>query len=262
MKRVIGLLLALALSTASISAQAGTASKKNLPAVNDHGWVTRGGASVLLIETISTVSGSIGEALTQLGVPYDFFVGEDFSALNLAAYQHVIVGMDGGLIEDPSILNARNYVAAGGFLHFYGGTCYDPYALALNTHLLQNNIFDFCWTTVLGAPDITITDASNYLAAGLPATYDFLDESASFYQTRSTDGATNVAAANGDGYDALMWKSIGSGRFDICINSPYDGYYSNQTDFNWLKQVILNMLQLNTTAVEPATWGAVKANFQ
>jgi len=262
MKRVIGLLLVLALSTTSISAQADTASKKNLPAVNDPGWGTRGGASVLLIETQSPVSGSIGLALTQLGVPYDFFVGDDFSALNLAPYLHVIVGMDGGLIENSSILNARNYVAAGGFLHFYGGSCWDPYAAALNTHLLQNNIVDFCWTIVSGSPDVTITDAGNYLAAGLPGTYNFLDDAASFYQTRSTDGATNVAAVNGDGYDALMWKSIGSGRFDICINSPYEGYYFNQTDFDWLKTVLINMLGLRTTAVEPATWGAVKANFQ
>lgn len=225
----------------------------NLTAVN----------TVLLIQTGVTVGQSVGRALTELGITYDFLATSDFSAVNLAPYQHVFVGMDGGTITTASIVNVRNWVQGGHCLHFYGGTCWQEYATALNANLLQNNVNDYCWATVAGAPDVTVTNAGHYLAGGLPATYTFANHSASYYQTRTTDAGISVAAVNGDNFKCLLSKPIGSGNFDICINSAYDGYYTNNADYQWLKQVVRNMLLCGgATAVEASTWGTIKAIYQ
>jgi hypothetical protein len=215
---------------------------------------------VLLIETTTT---ALGQALTDLGVAYDSFFGDNFSAVDLSPYIHVFVGMDGGLVEGPSLQNAANYASNGGCLHFYGGTCWQPYAQGLNTYLLANDVNNYCWTTVFGAPHSTIVDAGHYLAAGLPATYTFADISASYYQTRNTDGAALVAAVNGDGYDHLLSKAIGTGNFDYCINSSYIAYYANPNDYNWLRTVVENMLSCGgPTAIENSSWGAIKAIYR
>jgi hypothetical protein len=220
-----------------------------------------GGNDVLLIETIST---ALGAALTSLSVPYDLYQGQDFSGLDLSPYTHVFLAMDGGLVENPSIQNLANFANDGGCAHIYGGTCYQPYAIALNTHLLLNNINDYCWTTVNGLPHSTVVDNAHYLAQGLPATYTFVDIAASYYQTRSTDGAAAVAAENGDGYDHVMSKAIGNGSVDLCINSPSEVYYQNGSDFDWLTQVVSNMLDCGAapTATESATWGGIKAIYR
>lgn len=253
-------LFALALAGPALAHESAT---KQMP-FGTPGWQiqTEGGADVLLIETGIPVSGSLGAALADLGVPFDFFVGSDFSSVDLSPYDQVIVGMDGGTVTTGSIAHVADWAGDGGHLHFYGGTCWQEYAIALDTYLLSNLVFDYCWTTVGGFPDVTVTDAGNYLANGLAPTYNFADASASYYQTRSDDGATNVAAVNGDGYDMLLWKLVGSGSFDICINSAYEGYYFNPGDFGFMKQVVSNMLFLNPTANEPATWGGIKALYE
>jgi hypothetical protein len=216
--------------------------------------------TTLLIETTDT---ALDQALTDLGVPYDYFAGDNFSGVDLSPYTHVFVGMDGGLVEGPSLQNAANFASNGGCLHFYGGTCWQPYAIGLNTYLLENNTNDYCWTTVGGFPHSTVVDAGHYLAAGLPATYTFADISASYYQTRNTDGAAAVAAVNGDGYDHLLSKSIGDGSFDYCINSSYYFYYLNPNDYDWLLTVVENMLTCGeATATEPSSWGAIKAIYR
>src|SRR5688572_23228833 len=63
---------------------------------SQEGWVAQRGASVLVIQTGVPVDNSIGRALNELGVPFDLFVGGDFSGVDLSPYDHVILGMDGG----------------------------------------------------------------------------------------------------------------------------------------------------------------------
>jgi hypothetical protein len=225
----------------------------------EDGWITHDRQEVLLIETSTT---ALPRALDALGVSYDYFNGSDWSGLALADYNHVLVGMDGGLVEEPSIANVAGFVAAGGCLHFYGGTCWQPYAIAMDTHLLSNNVNDYCWTTVSGQPHSTIVDAGHYLATGLPGTYNFADLSATYYQMRTDDAAIAVAAVNGDGYDHLLSKVIGAGHFDICINSPYDSYYGNPGDFDWLTQVVANMVIDGPSPADQSTWGSIKALYR
>jgi hypothetical protein len=215
---------------------------------------------VLLIDTTSS---ALDQALNDLGVPYDLFFGDNFAAVDLSPYSHVFVAMDGGLVEAPSVQNAANFASNGGCLHFYGGTCYQPYAIALDQYLLTNQTNNYCWTTVFGAPHSTVVDGGHYLAAGLPANYNFADISASYYQTRNTDAGAAVAAVNGDGFDHLLSKGIGTGNFDYCINSPYEFYYANPSDYQWLLQVVENMLVCaGPTATEQTSWGSVKSLYR
>lgn len=215
---------------------------------------------VLLIETTDT---ALDQALNDLGVPYDYFGGDNFSGLDLSPYTHVFVGMDGGLVEGPSLQNAANFASNGGCLHFYGGTCWQPYAIGLNDYLLQNQTGNYCWTTVGGSPHSTVVNAGHYLAAGLPGTYNFYDIAATYYQTRNTDAAASVAAVNGDGFDHLLSKPIGNGSFDYCINSPYAYYYLNPNDYSWLKTVVENMMACGgPVATESSSWGAIKAIYR
>ncbi len=225
------------------------------------GWVSQRGANVLVIES-TFVDGTIHRALNELGVPFDVFFGDIFSGVDLSPYDHVFVAMDGGLMDNASIQNVAVWARLGGCAHFYGGSCWFDYAAALNQYFLENDQNNWCWEIVGGVPDVTVTNAGHYLASGLPATYNFVDDAASYYQTRSTDGALQIAARNGDGYAMLGSKPFLAGNFDICINSPYSDYYSNATDFNWLKQVVANMLTCGAaTAVEPTTWGQIKSLY-
>lgn len=202
-------------------------------------------ATVALLETTS-VGLSVARALTELGISYDEYSGSDFSAVNLAPYQAVILAMDGGAIEDPTIANIQGYVSGGGKVLFVGGTCYQPFALAVEARLLDIDSVNYCWTTVAGSPDLTVVNAGHVLAKGLPATYDFIDTSATYYMARNQDGAASVAAVNGDGFAALLSKTIGSGTFDWFINSPYDFYWSNDPDYQILKQIVKNALLGNS----------------
>jgi len=215
-------------------------------------------SNVLLIETIDSV---VNTALVELGITFDMFAGEDFSAVDLSAYDHVFVAMDGGQIEAPSIMNVAAWASAGGCLHFYGGSNHTPYAQALNDYLLQNDTANHSWTTS-ATPHVTVVDAGHYLATDLPGSYDFLESSASFYQTRSTDGGMAVAAINGDQFDMLMSRGIGDGNFDICINSASSAYYLDDSDYRWARQVVDNMLGCDgAVATEASNWGAVKSLF-
>jgi hypothetical protein len=225
----------------------------------NEGWITHDRTDVLLIRTTNV---AINQALNELGVAFDEYYGDDFSGLDLSGYVHVILAMDGGLVGDASIANAAGFAAGGGYFHIYGGTCWQDYAIAMNTHLLENNVNDYCWTTVYGYPHSTILIPGAYLACGLPPTYDFFDISATYYQMRETDAASTDVAVNGDGYNHLLYKPIGAGMFDICTNSSYAMYYNYPSDFEWLKQVVSNMIFMPPTPADETTWGSIKALYR
>jgi hypothetical protein len=144
MKRLL-VIAVLLMGVAGYAYASDTASQPQVSSL-DSGWVSQDlRSTVLLIETTSV---ALDQALTELGAAFDVYAGDDFSAVNLAPYTDVFVAMDGGLVVDASIVNVANWCAAGGHLHFYGGTCWYDYAVAMNTHLVQNNFNDYCWTQV------------------------------------------------------------------------------------------------------------------
>lgn len=259
MRRLIFLILLL-VGVSGFAYADQTASRADIVNSNE-GWLTQPDRNEVLL--IRTTDVALNQAFSDLSVPFDEYVGDNFSGVDLTGYTHVFVAMDGGLVEDPSIQNVATFAGNGGHVHFYGGTCWQGYAIALNAHLLLNDVNNYCWSTVGGSPDVLVVDPAHCLADALPGTYNFVDPAATFYSTRSTDPGTAVAAINGDNYDMLMSKAIGAGTFDICINSPYVSYYMNPTDYNWLKQVVQNMLNcVVPVPVENTTWGNIKALYR
>jgi len=225
----------------------------------DENWITEPGRTdVLLIETTETAIGSI---LGDLGVAHDLYTGDDFSTIDLSPYVHVIVAMDGGAIEEGSIANVAAFASGGGLLHFIGGTAWQPFAVAVNSHLVANEIDDYYWM-ISTIPHVTLTDPDHCLSVGLPGSYNFTDPSAAYYMIRVTDGAIDQAAENGDGYPLLFSKSVGSGWFDWCINSPYSLYWVDAGDYGWLLQVVTNMLQEMPSPVGETTWGRIKGLYR
>lgn len=200
--------------------------------------------SILHIATNDTTN-SVQQALTDLGETYDYFTGSDWSGIDLNPYDVVIIGMDGGTVEAASVQNVANFANNGGLLIIIGGSCYDNWANAVNTYLLLNNTSNYCWT-VSSTPHLTVTDPGDPLSAGLPGNYNFLNNSAAYYQIRSLDPATDVAAVNGDGYDALFSKPLGAGNLVWFINSAYSSYWGNSDDYDILRTIIGNALGFQT----------------
>jgi len=254
-------LIALLLVAFSLNAVADTTTSRDGIILHDANSLSgdRVPQAILLIETTDSF---IGQALTDLGHGYDLFSGADFSGVDLTAYTHVFVGMDGGLVEAPSIMNAAGWAMNGGCLHFFGGSCWQPFAQAMNDYLLENNVNDYCWS-ISAMPHSTVVDPGHYLANGLPVNHDFADPSASYYSLRSTDAGAAVAAVNGDDYDHLLSKSIGDGVFDICINSAYAPYWVDANDYDWGKQVVANMLECSGgIATDDQSWSNIKALYR
>ena len=101
MKRIFALTLLFAFSLSSFAFATSTSDDPH----GNEGWIHKSGdrQDVLLIETTDTF---LDQCLNDLGVAYDSYFGGDFSGLDLSGYLHVILGMDGGLVEEPSIINA------------------------------------------------------------------------------------------------------------------------------------------------------------
>ena len=251
------ILVALLVTSMCVAAYAETSTRSGILA--DESMVLGRDGAILVIETAATF---VPQALDMLGETYDYFSGADFSAMDLSSYDHVFIAMDGGLVEEPSIANAAAFAENGGCLHFFGGTCWQAYAIAMNMYLLENDTDDYCWT-ISSSPNSTVTDAGHYLTAGLPASSDFVNNSAAYYSLRITDAAAMVGAVNGDGWPLLANKVIGEGMVDICLNSAYADYWSDPADWAWGEQVIANMLTCNgSVATENSSWSSIKAQYR
>ncbi len=208
--------------------------------------------SILHIYTTDT-SQSVQRALNELGYTYDTFSGSDWTGIDFSPYDTVIIGMDGGLVEQPSLQKIRtDVVDQGKRAIFIGGTCYQNFALGVNQHLVLNDTSDYCWT-ISSQPHFTLVDPGHPLAQGLPASYNFSNPSAAYYQMRATDPDIEVVAVNGDGHDSFFYKGsnfpmvAGSmlragGDLIWFINSAYADYWTNQPDFDVLKQIVANAL--------------------
>ena len=173
--------------------------------------------------------------------------------------------MDGGLVSDASLAKIRSDVVdQGKRVIFVGGTCWQPFASAVNQHLVLNNVNDYCWK-VSDTPHWTLTDPDHGLADGLPDTYNFANSSAAHYALRATDPDIEVVGVNGDFYHNLFYKNVAfptaggnptqGGDLIWLINSAYENYWTIQADFDLLKQVIENALTYTGAMVDvPWMW--------
>ena len=148
--------------------------------------------------------------------------------------------MDGG---DPGVADVQalaNAAASGKHLILLGGTSYPPYYAGLQSYLLQHT-GQQGWT-ISAPPHLLVTAPSDPLAFGLPSPNTFTNSSAAYYMLRASDPAAGTAAMNGDGYPALLHKSIGPGSLVYFIDSPFSPYWSDNRDYVVLRQVIQNAL--------------------
>jgi uncharacterized repeat protein (TIGR01451 family) len=208
-----------------------------------NGYLGLPGGSNLVVETDSSIANSVRFVLDNLGRPYDFVQTSTLSDLNLTNYNTVILGMDGGEVEYPDMAHLAAAVNAGAKLIVLGGSRYLPFASGLNDFFIRINTNNYDWTTVAGSPDFSVTTPGHPLATGLPPAYNFIDNDASYYMARVTDGSATTVAFNGDGFACLTTKPVGAGAVVMFINSPADDYWSNPGDFNLLRTVISNSLQ-------------------
>jgi len=204
-------------------------------------------ASILVIQTQSDISGSILAILDAVPLAYDFVATVAIETIDLDPYDVIIVGADGGLMEAAGIEHLGVAAEAGAKVILFGGSNYAPFAQGVNDYLFQINTGDYSWSTVSGAPHLSVSDASHPLAAGLSPTHNFADLSATFYMARITDPDVQVVAENGDGYAALVTKSVGNGTVVYFVNSPEGSYWSNPDDYAVLETVLLNALERGTT---------------
>jgi hypothetical protein len=211
---------------------------------------------VLLIETRDTTQ-TLQKALNELGIAYDLFQGDNWTGLDFSSYSVVIVGMDGGGINQPSLLKIRtDVIDAGKRLVFVGGTCMQNFALGVNDFLVLNDTANYCWK-IPNTPHFAIVDPANPLAFGLPSPYNFASSSAAYYQIRVNDPNIDVVAINGDGFPNYFYKAtdfpllnesnpLATGDFIWFTNTPFSTYWTDPGDYAFIKQLLSNALQPGT----------------
>jgi subtilisin family serine protease len=233
---------------------------------NEYGWGLIDAAAALqnpnrlaVFQTGYNTTNSVQRALTEMGRGVDLYVTADFSSLALSPYGTVIVAMDGGEIGEASIQNLAAFAEAGGNLVMLGGSQWAPFANAVDIHLLNIDETSYVWDAGDGSPDLKVTNSASQLARNLPAAHDFGILGTTYYMLRSQDTAATVAAVNGDGLPALLKKKLSKGTLSWFINSPYDAYWADPSDYALLKQVIDNCLGVSFPSPDKATRGLVWA---
>lgn len=202
------------------------------------GRVSADGPAQIAVIATTTVDGSVLRALDELGYSYDYY--NDFPS-DYSVYEVIIQAMDGGTITQ--IPEFASYIEGGGCGILIGGSSWEPFVNDVDTYLMDVDTTNYYWTIVSGTPDITIVDPNHCLARDLLSTYNFIESAATYYMLRITDPDVEVVAINGDGEKAIVAKNIGAGRFICFINSPYESYWNNDDDYQYLKTFIRNALE-------------------
>ncbi|MGC9395186.1 MAG: carboxypeptidase regulatory-like domain-containing protein [Anaerolineae bacterium] len=199
--------------------------------------------SILLLRT-TNLGGSVQRALDELGYVYDtIYANSDWAGIDFAPYDVVVVGMDGGIVTVTSTQKIRtDVIDQGKRVIFFGGSAWPDFVDGVNQYLVTNNTAAYTWTLTT-SPHFTLIDPAHSLAQGLPASQDFVNGNARYYQLRVTDPAIEVVAQNGDGYPSYFHKSYsGGGDLVWFIHTAYSSYWSNPADYGLLKQIVANTL--------------------
>jgi hypothetical protein len=239
-------ILVLAASAHSSDSVEGTASQPGLSIKSSPNVFIPSSASIvntLLIETGGTITNTVVRALDSLGVTYDFMNTVDFTGIDFSPYATIILGMDGGLVDSTSVEAVANATAEGKKLIILGGTAYHPYYVGVQNYLLQHNgVEDWVQSA---PPHLTVTAPGHPLTLDLPSPYNYVNPYAAQYMLRITDPAATVVAMNGDGFPALVSKSIGNGVLIYSITSPWDAHYANEADYQVLYTIVRNAVNFS-----------------
>jgi hypothetical protein len=214
--------------------------------------------SVLLIRT-SNISGSVQRALDELGYHYDtLYAQSDWTGIDFSSYGVVVIGMDGGTISSASIQKIRtDVVDQGKRVILLGGAFHLNFVTGVNQYLVGNNTSNYSWVQT-SLPHFTLNDAANPLSQGLPASFNFINANARYYQLRVTDPAIEIMARNGDGYPSYFHKNFsGGGDLVWFIHSVNGSYWGDARDYALLKRIIANALALPSKMVASAAFEMV-----
>jgi subtilisin family serine protease len=217
-------------------------------------YKSRINANDIALLSTTDVSSSIEKVLTELGLGYDYYSVPPISGIDFAPYTTVIVGMDGGLIGSAEIQILREQVVdQGKRLIFMGGTCWQDFAIGVNSYLVANDTGNYCWQ-VTNPPQWTVTDPTNGLAEGMPDSYNFVGYYGGYYSIRVTDDTALVAGVNGENWPAFFYKGdYGAGDFIWLINSAYYYYWTDPSDYAYYKQALTNALNYSSVKKD-VTW--------
>ena len=149
------------------------------------------GSDILVLAT-SEVSRSVLRSLDELGEHYDLIYTDDFSSVSFAGYATVIVAMDGGYVEAADVQALAAAASSGANLVMLGGTSFATYYDGVGSYLLAHTGM-MGWDTS-ATPHLRIVDASDPLAAGLPATHSFFDRKQAEFANESADAWKRVQA--------------------------------------------------------------------
>jgi len=200
----------------------------------------------ILVVATTTVDGSVLQVLNDLGLLYDYVNTAIWDDALFEGYPTIIVAMDGGTIEESSVLALANAANAGAQVISIGGTNWTPYYTGMQNYIIGHT-GEQGWTTS-STPHLQVTDPGHPLAQGLPAEYTFNNTSASYYMLRANDPEMSTAAHNGDGWPDLFAKPLGSGSYAAFLNSAYYSYWSDASDYAILSTVMTNMLGYAATS--------------
>jgi hypothetical protein len=209
-------------------------------------------AEEILVLATTSLSNSVVAVLNALGKPHTLLQTFDFTTIDFAPFDIIIVGMDGGSISEASLLALANAASSGKKLIMIGGTSYTPYYTGMQNYLLRHTNQQG-WVTST-TPHHRITDSAHPLASGLPQTYSYVNSSASYYMIRINDDLAHVVATNGDGFPTLVEKPIGNGSLYYFTSSASDSYWGNAPDRAMLQTIIENAINLsanNWVRVQP-----------
>jgi hypothetical protein len=194
----------------------------------------------ILVVSTTTVDGSVLQVLNDLALLYDYQNTPDWTEALFEGYPTIIVAMDGGLVEEASVLALANAANAGAQVISIGGTNWTSYYTGMQNYIIGHT-GEQGWTTS-STPHLQVTDPGHPLAQGLPDEYTFTNTSASYYMLRANDPEMTTAAHNGDGWPDLFAKPMESGSYAGFLNSAMDGYWSDPSDYNILLTAMTNML--------------------
>ena len=200
----------------------------------------------ILVVSTTNVDGSVLQVLNDLGLLYDFVSSAVWDDALFAGYPTVIVSMDGGTVEESSVLALANAANAGAQVISIGGTNWAPYYSGMQNYIIGHT-GETGWTQS-STPHLQVTDPGNPLADGLPAEYTFANSAASYYMLRADDPDIETAAQNGDGWPDLFAKPLGDGSYAAFLNSAYSDYWSAPNDYAILLTVMTNMLSYSATS--------------
>ncbi|MEJ5311878.1 MAG: carboxypeptidase regulatory-like domain-containing protein [Anaerolineae bacterium] len=199
--------------------------------------------SILVLRT-TELNGSVQRALDELGYTYDTIYAEsDWTGIDFTPYDVVIIGMDGGHVNITSTQKIRtDVIDQGKRAIFIGGTAWGDFVDGVNQYLVANDTATYHWVET-ASPHFTLTNAAHPLAQGLPASRDFVNSSARWYQLRATDPDIAIIARNGDGHPSYFYKTFaGGGDLVWFIHSAFSTYWNAPADFTLLRRVLANAL--------------------